>query len=151
MYRNTMSKEKQSIDFVDKDNKTPVHWAAQLGDIDCLDALLDHETRRHGSTSVALLDAALVLAVIHFRSECAELLLMHGANANAVDHKGRTCLLLVAQAKKANNSSLRTISVLLKYGANVDAVDGARGNSALMLSAINFNKVRRRVKPYTEE
>lgn len=71
-------------------------------------------------------DAALVWAVTHKATRMAELLLEHGANANALTSEGEPVLVYVATENR-----LRMAKVLLDHSADVNA-RGKDGETALM-------------------
>lgn len=68
-------------------------------------------------------------------------LLQAGAQANAVDHLGKTPLMYVADGDMRDGSAL--VALLLSFGADIDAVDHF-GNCAVMRAALvgNWTMVR---------
>lgn len=75
-------------------------------------------------------DSSLMEAAIRGDVAAAMLLLDHGAEVNAVDHRGYTPLLLAAQY---DGDSPELVRLLLDRGAQIDAV--AEGETALSLAA----------------
>ena len=74
-------------------------------------------------------DSSLMEAAIRGDLEAAKLLIEHGAEVNAADHRGYTPLLLAAQHDR---DALELVQFLLEHGADVDAV--AEGETALSLA-----------------
>lgn len=113
-----------------EDRGTPLELACTVGSLNCCQELInrgcnpDRVFLRNGtletSTLMETIDAEVFL--------CAEILLKHGADPNRLTYSYP----IITAAKNCDPESL---SLLLEYGADVDAVDQA-GNSALMMCVI---------------
>ncbi len=119
------------VNAAEADGSTALHYAANRGDADAVDALLAAGARattanRYGVT-------ALSLAALTGNAAVIERLLKAGADANA-SVNGETALMSAARAGRAD-----AIRALLAAGAKVDATDPQRGQTALMWAAAAGN------------
>jgi ankyrin repeat protein len=109
---------------------SPLKLAAQYGDRDSLQVLLDYGadinfTDPDGNTPVHS-------ATIGGQSENLKLLIKQGANINATNKKKKSALMLAMEPSwRVQNSSV--IQVLVDNGADIDMTD-CDGNTALMLA-----------------
>ncbi|CAB1329969.1 unnamed protein product [Coregonus sp. 'balchen'] len=119
--------------LLDHDEYTPSHWAAYQGHEGCLEVLLEHKTcsSQEGNSFTPLHCA---LTPLH-AAACAEdvaglqLVLRHGAEINAVDHTGRSALMVAA-----DNGQSGTVAILLhRAKADLTLLDD-NGNTALHLA-----------------
>ena len=102
-------------DQTDEDNQTALMWAAKLGHLEIVNALLDgkadpNKTDKGGRT-------ALMLTATRGHVNIAKALLDFGAYVNATDKGGRTALTIAASADQAE-----IYRVLLNGGADLSAV-----------------------------
>lgn len=113
------------------DKLTPLHLAAEDGDADCVQLLIEKganvELRNHKNQT------ALHLAALAQSPETLELLLTKGADPNAADIDGRTPL--HCAIVKVSRSS-ECVQLLLKAGVNVNQSD-AFGYTPMHLAALN--------------
>ncbi|KAJ6779997.1 hypothetical protein PWT90_10550 [Aphanocladium album] len=105
--------------------------AVRAGDYRVLYQLLD----RGASPDTGAEIHALNEAIASRDSESVRLLLLYGANPNAVDSEGQSPLAIAA-----SKSSLRIIIALLKYGADPNAV--TRGTESPLAIAISSGNLR---------
>ncbi|HKQ99962.1 MAG TPA: ankyrin repeat domain-containing protein [Pyrinomonadaceae bacterium] len=102
-------------------NRTPLHCAAENGQVDCVRLLLERGADVHAQALhswTPLFEAArspIYGATLEESLECARLLLEHGADPNAVDsHRRETPIF--------NVNSLPMLLLLKEHGANLDVV-----------------------------
>uniref|UniRef100_A0A8C7R3E1 Ankyrin repeat domain 52a n=1 Tax=Oncorhynchus mykiss TaxID=8022 RepID=A0A8C7R3E1_ONCMY len=124
--------------LLDHEEYTPSHWAAYQGHEGCLEVLLEHKTcsSQEGNRFTPL-HCALISndgTPLH-AAACAEdvsglqLVLRHGAEINAVDHTGRSALMVAA-----DNGQSGTVAILLQRAkADLTLLDD-NGNTALHLA-----------------
>ena len=104
--------------------------AAEVGDHERIASLLrlgDNVNRAYQSVYNEM---ALWNASLNGHRECIELLLDSGANVNAMDANGNTCLMLSAQ-----HGHHDCVQLLLEKGANVNLYDQVSGRNAVYLAA----------------
>jgi ankyrin repeat protein/Ca2+-binding EF-hand superfamily protein len=97
-------------DVSNENGKRPVHWAAQRGQVECMEVLLDL-----GADIEALTDDGLTplhLAAAHGRVALIDVLLKAGANVDAVAPDGRTVLHFAVQEGDGT-----TIGMIMKASA----------------------------------
>jgi uncharacterized protein len=120
---------KPAVDAAQADGTTPLHWAVRQGDQESARLLLaaganPNKANRYGVTPLPLAagngDAAMV-----------SLLLARGANPNAAIGQSETALIAASRA-----GSVAAVQALLARGAKVDVQEGAFGQTAVMLAAI---------------
>lgn len=110
--------ECSNINSLEPQGVSPLHSAAELGNIHPLRILLDYGVDPNLVTHDKK-NTALHLAAEGGFSECVSLLLSKGANADARNYKGQTALHLAARAQ-----SLECVEMLLSTGAcDPNAVD----------------------------
>jgi uncharacterized protein len=112
----------------DPDGTTPLHWAAHEGDAAKVEALIragaDVNARnRFGSTP-------LYEAVLEGHTAVIKRLLKAKADPHVANEGGMTVLMVVART-----SNTEAADALIKAGANVNAKEPTRGQTALMLAA----------------
>ena len=111
------------------DGATALHWAAYHGDASLASVLLVAgadiaAANRNGSTPMWLAASRGDAAVI-------QALLAKGADANEQLPLGRRPLMLAARS-----GNLESVKLLVEAGANVNAAEKFRGQTALMLAAV---------------
>uniref|UniRef100_A0A673WG36 Ankyrin repeat domain 52a n=1 Tax=Salmo trutta TaxID=8032 RepID=A0A673WG36_SALTR len=138
--------------LLDHEEYTPSHWAAYQGQEDCLEVLLEHKTCsiQEGNSFTPLhcfhCHVILISPMMGCLSLCAcrtplhaaacaedvaglQLVLRHGAEINAVDHTGRSALMVAA-----DNGQSGTVAILLhRAKADLTLLDD-NGNTALHLA-----------------
>mmetsp|Transcript_21874 Transcript_21874/g.30086 ORF Transcript_21874/g.30086 Transcript_21874/m.30086 type:complete len:291 (+) Transcript_21874:39-911(+) len=100
-----------------EDHKNALHVAAEMGHIDCVQALLEHGSVVD-AVAISKQDTALILASHSDRPDVVKLLLDHHANPNAANGYGNTALHEACHAGLLNVSKL-----LVAAGANVAAAN----------------------------
>ncbi|XP_019853173.1 PREDICTED: inversin-A-like [Amphimedon queenslandica] len=110
--------EKKKMHIMCKDNKTPLHWAAEIGHQETVRLLLSNEATvdirdKDGRTPLHYASGNGHLTLVQ------TLFLEYGADINAVDKDGRTLLHYAS-----DNGHLTLVQTLiLEYGADINAVD----------------------------
>ena len=117
-----------AVDQSEPDGSTALHWASYRDNLVIATQLVDagasvYATNRHGVTP-------LTLAATNGSPRVVELLLSSGADANTTLPGGETVLMTAART-----GSAESVALLLEHGADVDAVEGWRGQTALMWAA----------------
>ncbi|OAR02364.1 hypothetical protein LLEC1_02449 [Akanthomyces lecanii] len=125
------SRPRTMVDRDKPNNGTLLVSAVRAGDYRVLYQLLD----RGASPDTGAEMHALNEAIAGRDSESVRLLLLYGANPNAVDSEGQSPL-----ATAASKSSLRIIIALLKYGADPNAV--TRGTQSPLAIAVSSGNLR---------
>ena len=117
-----------NVNTPEPDGTTALHWAAHNGDVELVQRLIRaganvKAANDFGATPMSeaavLADPALLGA-----------LLEAGASAESPNADGQTALMVVARTSRVDAARL-----LLKHGANVNAVETWRGQTALMWAA----------------
>jgi len=113
------------------DGMTAVHWAAQSGHVAILKALLDAGAQVNATTRIGDY-TPLHLASSQANSALVEALLESGASVNATTTNSHvTALHLAAQTVGGAES----VKVLIEYGADLNAREGAAEQTPLMFAA----------------
>lgn len=120
------------VNVTEVDGTTPLHWAAHRDDGASATVLLGagaevSATTRYGVTPLSL-------AATNGSAELLQILLEAGADPNITTGDGETPLMT-----SARSGVVPAITVLLDHGAEVDAVEGWRGQTALMWAASQDN------------
>lgn len=120
-------KQKVDVNVTQADGATALHWAAHWDDVALADALL-----RAGASVDAANDLGvtpLALACGNGGAEMVQRLLQSGADPNRAP-VGEPVLMTAARSGNA-----RAVAALVARGADVNATDSARGQTALMWAA----------------
>ena len=112
------------------DDATPLHRAAHEGDAAAVERLLDDGRNADAATRLGVTPLALACAGGH--AGVVEALLAAGADPNLASPQGETPLMLASRT-----GVLESVAALLRHGAGaeVDAREGWRGQTALMWAA----------------
>eukprot|EP00792_Barthelona_sp_PAP020_P006697 TRINITY_DN3058_c1_g3_i1.p1 TRINITY_DN3058_c1_g3~~TRINITY_DN3058_c1_g3_i1.p1 ORF type:complete len:281 (+),score=54.78 TRINITY_DN3058_c1_g3_i1:577-1419(+) len=129
----TIKKNDWKIDCRDKEERTPLYYAAWTNHVNCIKLLLDNgadinAVKQGGYT-------ALYIACQRNYVEAVEYLLKRGANINTLDRDKGTPLYIAIQERNH-----QIISLLLNYGANPNISDIA-GNPPLAIALNNGDLV----------
>jgi len=121
-----------SADSASVDGTTPLHWAAEKGDIETARKLVRgganvNAANRYGVTPLSL-------ACTNGDAELVEFLLTAGAEANLALPGGETPLMTAARTGRAG-----AVKALIAHGADVNAKESKRGQTALMWAAADGN------------
>jgi ankyrin repeat protein len=126
-------KESAQVNVKNKNRDTPLHHAAELGQIKVMELLLED-----GKAEVDIKNIKnsipLHLAALNGHLEAVELLLKYKSNANTKDLAGETPLHKAINPHNSQNNSLQIISFLIQHGSDVNAQDDS-GNTALHKSS----------------
>ena len=114
------------------DGTTPLHWAAHLNHDGIAAMLIAEGAEVSSATRYGV--APIHLAATNGSEPMLRLLLEAGADANHVSGDGETPLMTTARA-----GVVPAIRLLLDHGADIDAVEGWRGQTALMWTASQNN------------
>lgn len=125
------SRPRTMVDRDKPDNGTLLVSAVRAGDYRVLYQLLDRGASPDTGTEIHALNEAIASR----DSESVRLLLLYGANPNAVDSEGQSPLAIAA-----SKSSLRITIALLKYGADPNAL--TRGTQSPLAIAISSGDLR---------
>ncbi|KAJ5358697.1 uncharacterized protein N7496_011110 [Penicillium cataractarum] len=106
-----LSIDAASINFLDNDGWSALHWAALKADAELMQKLIDYGAEVDIRSPVGR--TALHIIADHGVTLCADVLLKAGANINALDHWGKTPLFQAAQCNVAD-----LLDTLLNHGAN---------------------------------
>ena len=120
------------VDAAEPDGTTALHWAAHNDDLRLVAELLEAGAAADATTRYGV--APLALAATNGSAEVLRLLLDAGADPNRASGEGETPLMTVART-----GVVPAVEVLLEHGAEVDAVEGWRGQTALMWTASQDN------------
>ena len=120
---------KADVNAPEADGTTALHWAVRAGDREAVALLLKaganaNAANRYGMTPLPLAAANGDVAMV-------EALLKAGADANLAVGDGQTPLMVAART-----GSVPIVKTLLARGAKVNAQEGAFGQTAAMLAAI---------------
>jgi uncharacterized protein len=110
------------------DGTTPLHWAAQSGDLETAKKLLKAGANANAENRYGV--TPLFLAAENRDVSIARALLETGADANHRAPGGETVLMTAART-----GSAELVELLLKAGANPNALGSAFGETPLMLAA----------------
>jgi ankyrin repeat protein len=124
----TLLKNKADVNAASADGATPLHWAAELDEVDTARALIHaganvKATNRYGITP-------LTLACTNGSGAMVDLLLTAGADPNTTTPEGETALMTAARTGR-----LAAVNALLSRGAEVNKKEGWQGQTALMWAA----------------
>ncbi len=123
-----------NINAHDRDNKTPLMLAAELGHSEIAQYLIEH-----GKSQIDLQDqykrTALIYAVIHERYDIVQTLLKYGASTNSKDWFGKTPLL---HAIDKNNKDI--VLLLLQHKADVNW-DFGQWRPLERAAAVGYNEI----------
>jgi ankyrin repeat protein len=114
-----------------KSNATALHLAAQKGDLNILQYLIDKGGLVDAQTNQGR--TPLFQAVANGHVEAVDLLARAGANVNVLENKGLRCRPLHFAAVKGQKAMVER---LLDLGADIDATTGSEGQTALKLSSV---------------
>ena len=120
------------VGAAEPDGTTALHWAAHNDDLRLVAALLEAGAEADATTRYGI--APLALAATNGSAEMLGMLLEAGADPNRTSGEGETPLMTVARS-----GVVPAVEVLLEHGAVVDAVEGWRGQTALMWTASQDN------------
>eukprot|EP00930_Biecheleria_cincta_P034410 TRINITY_DN23788_c0_g2_i1.p1 TRINITY_DN23788_c0_g2~~TRINITY_DN23788_c0_g2_i1.p1 ORF type:complete len:3105 (-),score=585.98 TRINITY_DN23788_c0_g2_i1:231-9545(-) len=117
----------------DKEGYTPLHYAAEGGHLECLDALIacGADVNLAGPER----KSPLALASERGRSDCVKRLISAGAKLEAGDKRRRTALLLAVRAGQAV-----TASILLRQGADPNSADDSGNTVAHYAAAFGWTE-----------
>ena len=124
-------KAEDDIDARDEDGKTALIRAAEEGDTETVEMLLDREADIEAKTNDGR--TALMIAAIEGHTETVQLLLDKGADIEAEEESGWRAL-----HDAANNGHTETVRLLLDRGADIEAKDN-EGKTALIVAADESN------------
>lgn len=116
------------VDAAEPDGTTALHWAAHHDDLRLATQLLEAGAAADAATRYGV--APLALAATNGSAAMLALLLDAGADPNRASGEGETPLMTAART-----GVVPAVAVLLEHGAEVDAVEGWRGQTALMWTA----------------
>ena len=122
-------RQKIDVNAADVDGSTALQWAAHWNDVDLVKLLLTAGAKPNVATRYGV--TALHEAATIGSAPVVGALLKAGAHANAAYGDGETPLMLAARA-----GSLGGVKLLLEAGADVNAAETFRGQTALMLAAV---------------
>ena len=120
------------VDAAEPDGTTALHWAAHNEDLEVAARLVEAGAEVDATTRYGV--APLALAATNGSPETLRMLLEAGADPNRASGEGETPLMTVART-----GVVAAVAVLLEHGAEVDAVEGWRGQTALMWTASQDN------------
>ena len=120
------------IGAAEPDGTTALHWAAHHDDLRLAARLLKAGGAADATTRYGV--APLALAATNGSAEMLEMLLDAGADPDRASGEGETPLMTAART-----GVVPAVEVLLEHGAEVDAVEGWRGQTALMWTASQDN------------
>jgi len=103
---------------VGENNETALHIASRHGNVAMLRSLLENGGRACIDKPDAMGNTPLMVAAMHLRSNCANLLLEQGATVNHSNQHGNTAVLAAA-----NNHDWPLVMTLLDYDADIHHID----------------------------
>ncbi len=127
-------KQGADVNAAQGDGTTALHWAASHGDLELSKMLLVAGANIRATTRINGY-TPLFLAAREGNAAVVAALLDAGADPKAVSVTGSTPLMLASGA-----GSVNAVQRLLEAGAEIDAKEGARGQTALMFAAA-YNRV----------
>ena len=110
------------MDEIDAFGKTPLSWAAVRGDLKSLGFLVQNGA----SIDKGRFRSALSYTITCGYSQCTEGLLNHGADVNRTNGQVRQTPIHSAAAGPTSSSILRTLSVLIRHGAHINALNSEK-------------------------
>jgi ankyrin repeat protein len=110
------------------DGTTALHWAVHHDDVPLIDALLKAHANPKASNDYG--STPMSEAAIFGDTAVIEKLLKAGADAESPNADGQTALMLIART-----SNVEAARILIRHGANVNAVEKWRGQTALHWAA----------------
>ncbi len=122
-------KQKVDVNAAQGDGMTALHWAASLDDLATARLLLAAGAKVDARTRLGAV-SPLFMAARNGSAPMIEMLLKAGASTTQADATGTTPLMVVAESGNTD-----AIKVLAEHGANVNAVENAHGQTALMFAA----------------
>ncbi|KAK6624058.1 hypothetical protein RUM44_010916 [Polyplax serrata] len=102
-----------NVNICNSEGYTPLHMAAQVGNVDLVRGLIKNGATLNVQTSMKL-KTPLMLACEHQKSEVAKELLKAGCNIDMQDHKLKTALHYAC-----NTGNTKLVEVMLKYEPNL--------------------------------
>ena len=120
-----MIERKADVNAPEADGTTALHWAVQQNDVELVDRLIRagaNVKARNDYGSTPMSEAAVAGSAVLL-----EKLLKAGADVESPNADGQTALMIVSRTSRVDAAR-----VLLRNGANVNAVEQWRGQTALM-------------------
>jgi uncharacterized protein len=121
-------RQKADVNSAAPDGSTPLHWAAQLDDLETAELLLRAGARADTPNDYGI--TPLFLASQNGSAAMVAALLAAGGNPNATTPAGETALMTASRTGKP-----AAVLALLKHGADVNAEEPTLGQTALMWAA----------------
>ena len=121
--------QKADVNAAQGDGMTALHWAASQDDLAMARMLLQAGANVKAVTRINQ-QTPLFFAAKNGNADMVKLLLAAGADADAVDARDTTPLMLAAGSGNAD-----AVAALIAHGAQVNAREGAHGQTALMFAA----------------
>lgn len=123
--------EGADLDVATGDGMTALHWAAQSGQTEIVELLLDAGANKDATTRIGKY-TPLHIASSQANGAIVRKLLDAGANANAKTTNSQATALHLAAQEVAGAES---VQALLEHGADPDAREGSAGQTPLMFAA----------------
>ena len=124
----TLLRNPATVNVVEPDGSTALHWAVQADDLDTVDRLIRAGAKVSVATRYGV--TPLTLAARNGNTDIVERLLRAGANPNTRSPEGETVLMTAARA-----GATAVAKLLLVHGADIDARERFQGQTALMWAA----------------